>query len=84
MTGKDSELLKQMTITVLALEEIDDEEFTRDRMWAVVIYSRNLYLMGRGDKHYGDCTKVPMTCSRCFIDNARDKAKEIISVLYDT
>lgn len=85
MTGTITEeelRIRKTTIVVMAYEELDESEL-RDpvRVLSALQWARSSFFMGYNDKHFGDCTKVPMTCMRCYVDNARERAVKIISML---
>lgn len=44
-------------------------------------WARQLLEACRGEAHYGDCTKAPMTCNRCLCDEALEFARAAIAAL---
>ena len=52
------------------------------KMWNQLISALNEPPWDNG-KHMGDCTDVPITCTRCVIEEFFSKAKKILNINYD-
>lgn len=45
-----------------------------------VDWARPRFLEWKGQAHYGDCTKAPITCNRCLTEDAFKRADAILSL----
>ena len=60
----------EVAILILSLEEDDGDYASWADHW------RKHWESFRDQDHYGDCTKVPMTCSRCVYEETMKRVPQ--------
>ena len=59
-------------------EGFDDGDDFLTRQWQPIIKTLSEYPAWKNGGHEGDCTKVPATCNRCFLEGRVDEARQLI------
>jgi hypothetical protein len=65
---------------------VDDEtveDFDNETLKSLTDKWKKEWLPNRFDEHFGDCTKAPIACHRCIMDEIFNKAKNILTIKYE-
>lgn len=57
----------------------DHRDFAESREW----WGRVVKSLEASPEHCGDCTNVPMTCTRCLVEDYRERARLLMGALWD-
>ena len=60
------------------IEGFEDADDFLIRQWQPIIKTLSEHPAWKNGGHEGDCTKVPATCNRCFLERCVDEAKQLI------